>query len=71
LPKQDVEEALHRLPKEEVDARNQRLKRGADMSLKRDYLPAELQKLQTPFLFYIKVCAAVSNRYDIVHVVIL
>jgi ubiquinol-cytochrome c reductase subunit 7 len=58
LPNQDVEEALHRLPKEEIDARNQRLKRGADMSLKRDYLPAELQKLQTPFLFYIKVCAA-------------
>lgn len=50
-----MEEALRRLPAEEVMARNQRLKRASDVSLKRAYLPDELQQLQTPFLPYIKV----------------
>jgi Ubiquinol-cytochrome C reductase complex 14kD subunit len=52
---QDVEEALQRLPAEEVMGRNQRLKRASDVSLKRAYLPEELQKLQTPFLSYLQV----------------
>ena len=43
-----------RLPREEVDARNQRLKRAMDLSLKRDYLPAEVQAVQAPFLHYAK-----------------
>jgi Ubiquinol-cytochrome C reductase complex 14kD subunit len=48
-----VAEALRRLPQEEVDARNQRLKRASDVSLKKRYLPKELQAVQTPYNFYI------------------
>ncbi|XP_039014870.1 cytochrome b-c1 complex subunit 7-2, mitochondrial-like [Hibiscus syriacus] len=39
----DVKEALNRLPREIVDARNQRLKRALDLSLKHEYLPEDLQ----------------------------
>ncbi|GFP81487.1 cytochrome b-c1 complex subunit 7 [Phtheirospermum japonicum] len=39
----DVKEALNRLPREIVDARNQRLKRAIDLSMKHDYLPEDLQ----------------------------
>ncbi|KAG6409656.1 hypothetical protein SASPL_127698 [Salvia splendens] len=39
----DVKEALNRLPREIVDARNQRLKRAMDLSMKHDYLPEDLQ----------------------------
>jgi ubiquinol-cytochrome c reductase subunit 7 len=31
---QDVEEALRRLPQDELDLRNQRLKRAMDLSMK-------------------------------------
>eukprot|EP00884_Botryococcus_braunii_P005593 jgi/Botrbrau1/15034/Bobra.320_2s0008.1 len=54
LLNQDVDEALRRLPAEEVMGRNQRLKRASDVSLKRAYLPEDLQKLQTPFLPYLQ-----------------
>ena len=54
LLNQDVGAALDRLPLEEVDARNQRLKRAMDLSLKRDYLSPEMQGAQTPFMFYAK-----------------
>jgi hypothetical protein len=54
---QDVDEALKRLPQDEVDARNQRLKRAMDLSLKHEYLSKELQAVQTPFLTYVQVCA--------------
>ncbi len=37
-----------------MDARNQRLKRAMDLSLKRDYLPSEVQGVQAPFLHYAK-----------------
>ena len=50
---QDVEEALSRLPQEELDLRNQRLKRAMDLSLKHVYLPKELQEKQTPYNFYL------------------
>lgn len=49
----DVKEALNRLPREIVDARNQRLKRAMDLSTKHEYLPENLQVLSlfsTPFL---------------------
>ncbi|KAI3870735.1 hypothetical protein MKX03_024089 [Papaver bracteatum] len=36
-------EALNRLPVEVVDARNQRLKRAMDLSMKHEYLSPELQ----------------------------
>eukprot|EP00882_Tetradesmus_deserticola_P004531 GHRQ01004777.1.p1 GENE.GHRQ01004777.1~~GHRQ01004777.1.p1 ORF type:complete len:121 (+),score=52.64 GHRQ01004777.1:469-831(+) len=50
----DVAEALRRLPDEEVVARNARLKRAMDLSLKGTFLPDELQALQTPFQHYIQ-----------------
>ena len=50
-----MDEALKRLPQEVVDARNQRLKRASDISMKHSELPKEVQKLQTPFEFYMKV----------------
>ncbi|CAL8467854.1 g7392 [Coccomyxa elongata] len=49
----DVDEALKRLPQDEVDARTQRLKRAMDLSLKHVYLPKELQAVQTPFNSYV------------------
>lgn len=39
----DIKEALNRLPKEVVDARNQRLKRAMDLSMKHQYLNEDLQ----------------------------
>jgi hypothetical protein len=39
----DIKEALNRLPQQEVDARNQRLKRAMDCSMKHAYLPKDLQ----------------------------
>uniref|UniRef100_A0A0E0FR16 Cytochrome b-c1 complex subunit 7 n=1 Tax=Oryza nivara TaxID=4536 RepID=A0A0E0FR16_ORYNI len=39
----DIKEALARLPREVVDARNQRLKRAMDLSMKHQYLPADAQ----------------------------
>ncbi|CAA2983339.1 cytochrome b-c1 complex subunit 7 [Olea europaea subsp. europaea] len=50
----DVKEALNWLPREIVDARNQRLKRAMDLSLKHEYLPEELQAMQTPFRSYLQ-----------------
>jgi len=49
----DNEEALNRLPQEELDLRNQRLKRAMDLSMKHTYLPKEMQEKQTPFAFYL------------------
>uniref|UniRef100_A0A5B7AWH1 Cytochrome b-c1 complex subunit 7 n=1 Tax=Davidia involucrata TaxID=16924 RepID=A0A5B7AWH1_DAVIN len=50
----DVKEALNRLPREIVDARNQRLKRAIDLSMKHQYLPEDLQAMQTPFRSYLQ-----------------
>ena len=52
---QDVAEAIDRLPVHEQDLRLQRLKRATDCSLKKSYLPKDLQAVQTPFNFYIDV----------------
>lgn len=41
----DIKEAMNRLPREVVDARNQRLKRAMDLSMKHEYLPKDLQVL--------------------------
>eukprot|EP01026_Neomeris_dumetosa_P026868 TRINITY_DN2185_c0_g1_i2.p2 TRINITY_DN2185_c0_g1~~TRINITY_DN2185_c0_g1_i2.p2 ORF type:complete len:144 (-),score=18.05 TRINITY_DN2185_c0_g1_i2:70-501(-) len=49
----DIAEALHRLPPEVVLARNQRIKRASDLSLKNDMLPLHLQDLQTPMRMYL------------------
>lgn len=50
----DVEEAIGRLPQDVVDARNQRLKRAIDLSVKHSALPKEVQAQQTPFAYYMK-----------------
>ncbi|GAB4854133.1 Cytochrome b-c1 complex subunit 7-2, mitochondrial [Ancistrocladus abbreviatus] len=50
----DIQEAFNRLPHEIVDARNQRLKRAMDLSMKHEYLPDELQAMQTPFRGYLQ-----------------
>ncbi|KAL9274643.1 Cytochrome b-c1 complex subunit 7-2, mitochondrial-like protein [Drosera capensis] len=50
----DIKEALNRLPREIVDARNQRLKRAMDLSMKHEYLPPDLQVVQTPFRSYLQ-----------------
>ena len=52
---QDVDEALRRLPVEVTDARNQRMKRAVDCSLKKSYLPKDLQDQQTPWAWYVRV----------------
>lgn len=65
---QDVDEALKRLPQEEVDARTQRLKRAIDLSLKHVYLPKELQAVQTPYKSYVQVCTSSHSQYELVGV---
>ena len=51
---------MKRIPPAEVDARNQRLRRAHDISLKKEYLPKEQQALQTPYLKYLEVRTGVS-----------
>lgn len=52
---QDIDQAIKRLPQDVVDARNQRLKRASDISLKKEYMAPELQAVQTPYLSYMQV----------------
>ena len=47
----DIKEALARLPREIVDARNQRLKRAMDLSMKHEYLPENFQVSFFPSFF--------------------
>ncbi|ESQ32084.1 hypothetical protein EUTSA_v10005137mg [Eutrema salsugineum] len=58
----DIKEALNRLPREIVDARNQRLKRALDLSMKHEYLPDNLQAMQTPFRSYLQEMLALVKR---------
>ncbi|XP_013619289.1 PREDICTED: cytochrome b-c1 complex subunit 7-2 [Brassica oleracea var. oleracea] len=58
----DINEALNRLPREVVDARNQRLKRAMDLSMKHEYLPDDLQAVQTPFRSYLQEMLALVKR---------
>ncbi|XP_077210243.1 cytochrome b-c1 complex subunit 7-2, mitochondrial-like [Tasmannia lanceolata] len=58
----DIKEALDRLPREIVDARHQRLKRAMDLSMKHEYLPEDLQALQTPFRSYLQDMFALVKR---------
>ena len=55
VPAQDLKEAIRRIPQEEIDARHQRIKRAMDVSLKKSYLPARVQELQTPYAGYLSV----------------
>ncbi|XP_021890859.1 cytochrome b-c1 complex subunit 7-2-like [Carica papaya] len=58
----DVKEALNRLPREIVDARNQRLKRAIDLSMKHEYLHENLQAQQTPFRYYLQDMLALVKK---------
>ncbi|KAK2988477.1 hypothetical protein RJ640_007046 [Escallonia rubra] len=58
----DIKEALNRLPREVVDARNQRLKRAMDLSMKHEYLPDDLQAMQTPFRSYLQDMLTLVKR---------
>ncbi|KAJ8643492.1 hypothetical protein MRB53_005240 [Persea americana] len=58
----DIKEALDRLPREIVDARNQRLKRAIDLSMKHEYLAEDLQALQTPFRNYLQDMLALVKK---------
>ncbi|KAF2921872.1 hypothetical protein DAI22_07g067400 [Oryza sativa Japonica Group] len=58
----DIKEALARLPREVVDARNQRLKRAMDLSMKHQYLPADAQAKQTPFRGYLSDMLALVKK---------
>ncbi|XP_068653132.1 cytochrome b-c1 complex subunit 7-2, mitochondrial-like [Aristolochia californica] len=58
----DIKEAMARLPREIVDARNQRLKRAMDLSMKHEYLPEDLQAIQTPFRGYLQEMLAVVKK---------
>ncbi|KAI8468640.1 MAG: 14 kDa subunit of cytochrome bd ubiquinol oxidase [Monoraphidium minutum] len=49
----DIAEALRRLPPDVVVARNQRLKRAMDLSMKSEKLPKALREKQTPFDHYL------------------
>lgn len=42
------------MPQEVIDARNQRLKRAHDISMKHSELPADMQAKQTPFAEYLE-----------------
>ncbi|ESR63740.1 hypothetical protein CICLE_v10009887mg [Citrus x clementina] len=61
----DIKEALNRLPREIVDARNQRLKRAMDLSMKHEYLPEDLQAMQTPFRSYLQDMLALVSILEI------
>ncbi|XP_076942221.1 cytochrome b-c1 complex subunit 7-2, mitochondrial-like [Bidens hawaiensis] len=58
----DIKEALARLPREVVDARNQRLLRAMDLSMKHEELPNHLQAQQTPFRSYLSDMLALVER---------
>ncbi|CAA7025439.1 unnamed protein product [Microthlaspi erraticum] len=58
----DIKEAMNRLPREVVDARNQRLKRAMDLSMKHEYLSKDLQAKQTPFRYYLQDMLALVER---------
>ncbi|TYI39986.1 hypothetical protein ES332_A02G132900v1 [Gossypium tomentosum] len=58
----DIKEALNRLPREIVDVRNQRLKRAMDLSMKHEYLPENLQQMQTPFRSYLQDILALVKK---------
>ena len=45
----DIDAALRRMDPYDVDMRNKRLKRAADLSVKHTYLPYELQEKHDPW----------------------
>ncbi|KAF2287203.1 hypothetical protein GH714_039327 [Hevea brasiliensis] len=59
----DVKEALYRAPREIVDARTQRLKRAnGPFHETHEYLPEDLQAMQTPFRTYLQDMMALVKK---------
>ncbi|CAI9293338.1 unnamed protein product [Lactuca saligna] len=61
----DIKEAMRRLPREIIDARNQRILRAMDLSMKHEYLPKDLQAQQTPFRSYLTDMLALVKRENV------
>ncbi|GFY96823.1 cytochrome bd ubiquinol oxidase, 14kDa subunit [Actinidia rufa] len=61
-PYYDVDIKLSRLPREVVDARNQRLKRAMNLSMKHEYLPGHIQVMQTPLSYQQDMLALVKRE---------
>lgn len=56
-----IQEALHWVSKDEYMARTRRIARAADCSMKRTYLPEEIQAIQKPLDAYIQPLAEVAQ----------
>ncbi len=65
---QDIDEAIHRLPQDVVDARMQRLKRAVDCSLKKSYLSKDIQDMQTPYAWYLKVMHLLLSKLAVTQI---
>mmetsp|Transcript_14844 Transcript_14844/g.21070 ORF Transcript_14844/g.21070 Transcript_14844/m.21070 type:complete len:103 (-) Transcript_14844:223-531(-) len=50
----DLSRALDYLPKEEVNARQRRIRRAVDLSFKHEYLPKEIESVQEPGKVYLE-----------------
>lgn len=57
-----VQEALHWVSKDEYTARTRRIARAADCSMKRTYVPEEIQAIQKPLDAYIAPLADVAKE---------
>lgn len=67
----DIKEALNRLPREIVDARNQRIKRAMDLSMKHEYLPQDLQVQSLSQSFKPQISASIIITNQIEHAQLL
>ncbi|RLN71958.1 hypothetical protein BBJ28_00009781 [Nothophytophthora sp. Chile5] len=59
-----VQTALHWIPKEDYTARTKRIARATDCSLKRSYLPDEIQAIQRPYEGYMEEKVAEAEAID-------
>ncbi|RLN73378.1 hypothetical protein BBJ28_00011411 [Nothophytophthora sp. Chile5] len=59
-----VQTALHWIPKDEYTARTKRIARATDCSLKRSYLPDEIQAIQRPYEGYMEEKVAEAEAID-------
>ena len=57
-----VQTALHWVSHEDYQARTKRIARAADCSLKRSYLPDEIQAIQRPLDFYMSQKVVEAER---------
>ncbi|KAJ0407632.1 hypothetical protein P43SY_010173 [Pythium insidiosum] len=57
-----VQEALHWISKEDYTSRTRRIARAADCSMKRTYLPEEIQNIQRPFDNYLEHHVATAEE---------